>query len=141
MTLILLSPSEIRCLKEIYIISIEKNEKVSSVKLARNMKIKPSSVIDTLNKLVAKGLVIRKPWSYIKLTQKGITLARELIHHHRVLEMFYIENFGLNSEEACAEASKIDYLINCRIISSIYDKLKSRNTCIHGNPLYPESCR
>jgi len=136
----ILTKSEVECIKKIYRGLIEDKRKVSSTTLAQSLGIKPPSVIDTLNKLVKKGLVIRKPWSYVKLTSKGLALAKEAIYHHRVLEQFYIDILRLEPDIACREADKIDYLIDCKIVSSLYTLLGRPMRCFHGNPIYTGYC-
>jgi DtxR family Mn-dependent transcriptional regulator len=132
--------SEAECLKEIYNASIEDNARVSSITLARVLGIKPPSVIDVLKKLAKKGLVERKPWSYIKITEKGLKVAREIMHHHRVLEQFYTKLLKLDPDTACKEASKVDYLIGCNVVTSIYHLIGTPERCFHGNPLYRGYC-
>jgi len=136
-----LSRSEVRCLREIYRQAIENNKKVTSVYLSKIMKIKPPSVIDILRKLSKKGLIIRRLWSHIELTDLGIRKAREILHHHRVIEEFYIRVIGLDPETAHIEASKIDYIVDCKIISRLYDLIGNPEYCSHGYPFYKGFCR
>jgi len=136
-----LSRGEARYLREIYVRSVELKERVTSTTLSRAFNVKPSSVIDVVKRLCRKGLLTRKLWSHIELTEEGLRLAKEIIHHHRVIEEFYIRVVGLDPKTAHSEACKIDYIVGCEVIERLYSMIGEPGRCSHGRPFYKGVCR
>ena len=91
--------------------------------LAHEFGVTMPSVIDVLRKLECQGFVRRTPWKAPTLTKEGLAEARRIIHSHRVLEVYYGEALGLDEAYACAEASKIDYLIGAKAVERMCDTL------------------
>ncbi|MEM3437459.1 MAG: metal-dependent transcriptional regulator [Nitrososphaerales archaeon] len=118
----------------------EDRRELSTGKLAKIFNVKAPSVIDTLKRLESYGLVRRIPWKRIKLTKRGNCLALDIIHNHRVLEVYFNKFLSLDKETSCKEASKIDYLVGIRLIEKICKVLNYPETCIHGKPLVHIKC-
>ncbi|MEM4312249.1 MAG: metal-dependent transcriptional regulator [Nitrososphaerales archaeon] len=118
----------------------EENKKLSTGKLAEIFKVKPSSIIDVIRKLELYGLIKRNLWRDIELTGEGKSLALEILHNHRVLEVYFKKVFSLEDEVCCKEASKIDYFIGKEIINKMCKVLGYPEDCIHGKPLIHEFC-
>ncbi|MEM3382555.1 MAG: metal-dependent transcriptional regulator [Nitrososphaerales archaeon] len=118
----------------------EDKQKLSTGKLAKIFNVKAPSVIDILKKLESYGLVKRIPWKRIKLTKRGNYLALNIIHNHRVLEVYFNKFLSLDKETSCKEASKIDYLVGTKLIEKICKILNYPETCIHGKPLVHTKC-
>ena len=100
--------------------------------LAHEFGVTLPSVIDVLRKLERKGLVKRTPWKAPSLTRAGLAEARRIIHSHRVLEVYYAEALGLDDTYACAEASKVDYLMGASAVERMCDSLHRPARCLHG---------
>ncbi|MCP8313140.1 MAG: metal-dependent transcriptional regulator [archaeon] len=118
----------------------EDKQKLSTGKLAKIFDVKAPSVIDTLKKLEAYGLIRRAPWKRIGLTKKGDYLALNIIHNHRILEVYFKKVLGLDDGTSCREASKMDYLVGMRLINKICKALNYPETCIHGKALVHKEC-
>ncbi len=126
-----LSGIEAAYLKEAY--RLRESGRLPSVSvLATEFGVTMPSVIDVLRKLERRGLVRRTPWKAPTLTQRGLAEARRIIHSHRVLEVYYGEALGLDEAYACAEASKIDYLIGTKAVERMCDTLHHPAHCLHG---------
>jgi len=118
----------------------EDKQELSTGKLAKIFDVKAPSVIDALKKLESYGLVKRAPWKRIGLTKRGNDLALNMIHNHRVLEVYFRKVLGLDDETSCIEASKMDYLIGTKLIKKICKALNYPETCIHGKNLVHKEC-
>ncbi len=127
-----LNEVEAKYLKKIYVIIFEEGGEVTSYVLAKHFDVKPPSSIDVLKRLEKKGLISRKAWGPITLTDKGVRVARELVHVHRVMESFFCEYLGLSLNVACREASKLDYLISKEVAKSICKMQNKPKYCPHG---------
>lgn len=118
----------------------EDKQVLSTGKLAKIFDVKAPSVIDTLKKLESYGLVKRTPWKRIGLTKRGNDLALNMIHNHRILEVYFRKVLGLDDETSCREASKMDYLVDMKLIKRICRTLNYPEACIHGKALVHKEC-
>ncbi|MCD6511527.1 MAG: metal-dependent transcriptional regulator [Thaumarchaeota archaeon] len=134
-----LTQTEANYLKRIYVNSFEKNWRVTSVSLAEELGVKAPSVVDMLKKLERKGLIIRIRWSEVRLTDEGIKVVRKLLYNHRILELYFSKVLGMDADESCREASKIDALIGDEVIIRLCDLLGRPDRCPHGFPIYEVS--
>lgn len=129
-----MSRSEVAYLETMHRLS-ESHDAASVSALAKRFGVRLPTVIEILNKLEEKGLVNRRPWKVPELTKKGRTLAESVMHQHRIVELYFSTNLGLNSEKSCTEASKIAYLLDKTVIEKMCKSLNRPTHCIHGNPI------
>jgi Mn-dependent DtxR family transcriptional regulator len=100
--------------------------------LAKKFYVRLPSAIETLDNLQAKRLVIKKPWRILELSKKrGVTMAQTIMHQHRMIELYLNVTLGLSSEKACAEAAKIDYLLDGEAIRKMCKVLNRSSQCLH----------
>ena len=111
----------------------ESHDATSVSALAKRFDVRLPTAIEILNKLEEKRLVIRKPWKVPQLSSRGKVLAEFVIHQHRIVELYFSKNLGLNSETSCAEASKVAYLLDQSVIERMCKALNRPSRCIHGN--------
>lgn len=127
--------AEAMYLKRIYEVSVEKGDEVTSYGLAKHFGVKTPSSIDVLNRLQRKGLVSRKVWGPVILTEMGIRLARELLHVHRLVECFLCDTLDLPLDVACREAAKLDHLISDEVVRRICERMSRPSRCPHGRAI------
>jgi DtxR family Mn-dependent transcriptional regulator len=127
-----LSRSEVAYLETIYRLN-ETHETTSVSALARKFGVKMPSAVEILGKLERKGLVVRKPWGVPELSKRGAALAESVMHQHRILELYLNKKLGLSSELSCAQAGKIDYLLDSNVIDRMCKALNRPSRCVHGN--------
>ncbi|MEO2154353.1 MAG: metal-dependent transcriptional regulator [Nanoarchaeota archaeon] len=135
-----LTLNEIKYLKIIFRF-FEEEKAISLTTLSKILGIRPSSVLDTINSLINKGLII-KTRRKIELTEKGLRLMKFIIMKKRILELFFFHILDLSAQLSRKEADKIDYLVSCKTIEKIVEKLEKRKintkSCIHNKPTYIE---
>jgi Mn-dependent DtxR family transcriptional regulator len=135
-----LTLNEIKYLKIIFRF-FEEEKTISLTTLSKILGIRPSSALDTINSLINKGLII-KTRRKIELTGKGLRLMKFITMKKRILELFFFHILDLPAQLSRKEADKIDYLVSCKTIEKIVEKLEKRkiNTklCIHNKPTYIE---
>ena len=112
----------------------------STSDFARSFNVHPSTVTEHFNKLAELDLVRYERYKGIKLTKLGFKEAEFLIWKHRILETFFSDYLGLNKEDACEEASKIDFFISKEIITLICKKFNHPNTCPCGFEITKRFC-
>ncbi len=92
------------------ILSLEKTNKVARVKdIAEKMGVLQGSVTGALKSLAEKKLINYKPYSFITLTRKGATIAREITRRHEVLKNFLHNVLLLDPEKAEQNACRMEH--------------------------------
>ncbi|HEY6149844.1 MAG TPA: metal-dependent transcriptional regulator [Gaiellaceae bacterium] len=84
----------------------------STTALAERLDVRPASVSGMLKKLVVLGLVEHEPYKGVRLTERGRLVALEVIRHHRLLELFLVENLGMSWDEVHAEAEVLEHVLS-----------------------------
>ncbi|MBR6910617.1 MAG: metal-dependent transcriptional regulator [Candidatus Methanomethylophilaceae archaeon] len=121
--------------REDYLISIlrlsdgEKN--VKTTELAEFMNVSPASVTEMTKTLAAEGLVIYERYRGIRLSEEGMSIARQLRKKHHVIEHLLVDCLGMDHQDAHEEAHKIEH--------SISDDTSIRICNMVGNPV-DEDC-
>jgi DtxR family Mn-dependent transcriptional regulator len=92
------------------ILSLEKTNKVARVKdIAEKMGVLRGSVTGALKSLAEKKLINYEPYSFITLTPKGATIAREITRRHEVLKDFLHNVLLLDPEKAEKNACRMEH--------------------------------
>jgi len=98
-------------LKEVYLIGYQ-GDAVTTQALATRLGITAPSVTQMVKRLDAQGLVRREPYRGVHLTEAGEEVAREVIRHHHLLELYLIEWLGCTPDEAHEEAERLEHHIS-----------------------------
>lgn len=119
--------SELSTAQEMYLktIYLEEREKpVARPKgLAAKLDVSKASVSGALKTLAAKGLVEHDPYSYVTLTDKGRSLAEEIMWRYLVLRRYMQEELGLSLELAEANACRMEHVVDDEVIACMEQKL------------------
>jgi DtxR family Mn-dependent transcriptional regulator len=108
---------------------------VSTTALAERLDVRPASVSGMLKKLTTIGLVEHEPYRGVRLTERGRLVALEVIRHHRLLELFLVENLGMSWDEVHAEAEVLEHVLSEGLEELIAAKLGDPTTDPHGDPI------
>jgi Mn-dependent DtxR family transcriptional regulator/Fe2+ transport system protein FeoA len=101
---------------------IVQEDRVARVKdIAARLNVQKASVSGALQSLAAKGLVNHEPYSYITLTPRGETIAREVFHRHQVLTGFLTDFLGINPETADRNACHIEHAIEPIVLDRLIE--------------------
>ncbi len=134
-----LTENEGRYLKFILRKQFEESEKVTTSSLAEYFEVSPPSATEVLKKLDKKGILNYESYRGVQLTEKGISIARNLLRRHRLLELLFSNRFDFDPEESCLEASKIDHRISEKLTNSICQYYNHPETCPCEKKIYPNS--
>src|SRR5579862_6984492 len=96
----------------------------STNELAALLEVRPGSVSGMLRKL-----------SSVRLTERGRRVALEVIRHHRLLELFLVENLGMTWDEVHAEAEVLEHALSEELEELIAAKLGDPTVDPHGDPI------
>jgi len=110
-----------------------------TMELARQLKVVPGSVTNTVEGLERRGFVIHEPYKGVKLTEKGRKLALDVLRRHRLAERLLTDILHIDWSEAHDAACKLEHAIPADIIKPLEKTLGHPKTCPHGNPI-PTAC-
>jgi DtxR family Mn-dependent transcriptional regulator len=135
-----LSRAESCYLKRIYTSTIEDGRQITSGDLAKMFNVKTPSAIDILNKLEKKMYIKKEKYGHITLTQAGYRVAVELLHAHRVFEVFLVEALKMKSNEACEVADCVDHVLDKEVITRLCAYLNKPEKCCHNRAIIHIGC-
>ena len=124
-------------LKTIFFLE-EEGKGAKTTILAREVKVKPASVTEMVQKLASMGLVHHDPYRRIKLTEKGKDAATKIVRKHRLLEKLFVDFVGLEAVSACDEASRLELLLSDHAANKICIAYNHPKTCPCGKPIYSD---
>src|SRR5581483_732119 len=107
----------------------------STTDLAALLEVRPASVSGMLRKLSALGLVEHERYRGVRLTERGRRVALEVIRHHRLLELFLVENHGMTWDEVHAEAEVLEHALSEELEELIAAKLGNPTVDPHGDQI------
>ena len=110
-------------------------EAASTNALAARLEVTPAAVSGMLRKLAGLGLVEHEPYRGVRLTERGRFVALEVIRHHRLLELFLVENLGMGWDEVHAEAEVLEHVLSEELEELIAAKLGHPTHDPHGDPI------
>ena len=117
----------------------KKTGSAKTMELARQLKVVPGSVTNTIESLERRGLVIHEPYKGVKLTEKGRKIALNVLRRHRLAERLLTDILHLDWSKVHEAACKLEHAIAPDIIKPLEKTLGHPRTCPHGNPI-PTAC-
>ena len=102
----------------------EKNIRIKAVDIAKKMNISRASVTEALQKLAQKEYIIYEKNHPIELTEKGINIAKEVMHKHRILCDFFTKILKIDYEDAETNACRIEHVITQTAFDKIFEMVK-----------------
>jgi DtxR family transcriptional regulator, Mn-dependent transcriptional regulator len=121
--------------KAIYSLQHGGDEVVTTSALAERLDVTPGSASGMVKKLAGLGLVDHVPYRGVVLTALGRRLALEVLRHHRLLELYLTEAFGMPWDQVHAEAEKLEHVLSEELEELIARKLGDPTVDPHGDPI------
>ncbi|HEY8304200.1 MAG TPA: metal-dependent transcriptional regulator, partial [Solirubrobacteraceae bacterium] len=88
-----------------------------------------------VKRLCELGLVEHERYHGVSLTEGGRRVALEVIRHHRLLELYLVENLGVPWDRVHAEAEVLEHVLSEELEALIADKLGNPTIDPHGDPI------
>ena len=120
-------------LKAIYLLQNGGKEKVSTSAIAEQMNVSAASVTGMIRKLASMGLLNHASYQGVELTEGGEKIAREIIRHHRLLELYLVEIMGFTWDQVHDEAEKLEHVISEEFEDKMAEALGNPTTDPHGH--------
>lgn len=119
-------------LKAVYKMA-EKSQKVSVTSISKHFNVSKSTVSNMIKKLVVMDLIDTKPYKPILLTMSGREKATEIIHKHRLIELYLVEKMNFDLDEVHEIAEEVEHIKNTKFFKRIQEILGDCDVDPHGS--------
>jgi DtxR family Mn-dependent transcriptional regulator len=109
--------------------------RVSTGRIAADLKVAPATVTSMLKTLAGSGLVSYEPYSGVSLTEAGNQLALHVLRRHRLVELFLVRIMGMDWSEVHEEAELLEHTVSERLIERMDEMMGRPQVDPHGDPI------
>jgi DtxR family manganese transport transcriptional regulator len=96
------------------------------VDIARHLGVAQPTVAKMLNRLSEDGLIVRRPYRGVFLTEEGRSIAEASRRRHRIVEDFLL-SLGVDEEVARADAEGIEHHVSDETLAA-FERFAARGT-------------
>ncbi len=121
--------------KEIYHLSCDSNDLVSTAYIADKLEVSNAASTDMVKRLNSQGLLNYERYKGVELTGEGEELALKMIRRHRLWETFLINTLGLSWSEVHDEAEILEHQTTDFLVDKIDEFLGYPQFDPHGDPI------
>jgi DtxR family Mn-dependent transcriptional regulator len=122
-------------LRVLYELNEKCKDNIKSIDIAKKLEITKPSVTQMINKFKEQELVKSKPYSRIKLTNKGLKEAKRIMHNHRVIEVFLKKVLKYEIKNVHDEANRLEHAFSEESIRRIDSLLSNPKKSPHGKEI------
>jgi DtxR family Mn-dependent transcriptional regulator len=127
--------------QEMYLVTIASlleegfEEPIPLSQLAEKLSIVSISVNEMIRKLAEEEFVDYLPYKGVKLLQKGNRLARKILRHRRLWEVFLIDNLNLSPTMADVLACRMEHITSPEVAELLSNYLGKPNVSPQGKSI------
>jgi DtxR family Mn-dependent transcriptional regulator len=121
--------------KAIYSLESRSEATVSTNALAERLGVTPASASGMVKRLGELGLVEHRPYRGVSLTDEGRRVALEVMRHHRLLELYLVQNLGVPWDRVHQEAEVLEHVLSEELEELIAAQLGDPTHDPHGDPI------
>lgn len=107
--------------------------------LAKELRVVPGSITNTIAHLKRHGLVEHKPYRGVRLTPEGERLALNIIRRHRLAERLLTDLLEAEWSGVHETACRLEHALTEDVLSLLEKRLGYPRFCPHGNPIPTEN--
>lgn len=122
------------CLKVIYDMQ-ERGQKVTTSAVRERLGVSDATVTMLFKDFAEAGWVQHTPYHGVRLTELGEQKAKEVIRHHRLLELYLARQLGYSWDRVHEEADKLEHVISEEFEDKIDALLGCPTVDPHGDPI------
>jgi DtxR family Mn-dependent transcriptional regulator len=119
----------------------EKSPVARTSEIIKLLKVAPGTVTNTVKRLEKEGLITHVPYKGVKLTEKGRSIALQVIRRHRLSERLLTDLLNVDWDKAHDAACRLEHVMTEDISKKLDKALGHPKTCPHGNPIPNERGR
>src|SRR5712691_1957155 len=109
--------------------------RVTTSALATRMHVRAPSATAMTKRMAELGLVERRPYKGVALTENGKRGALEVLRHHRLLERYLADRLGFSIDEVHVEADRLEHALSEELEAKIDKDLGYPTYDPHGDPI------
>ena len=129
-----LTPRISDCLKVIFAMQ-ERGQKVSTSAVSEQLGVSDATATMLFKDFAAAGWVEHVPYRGVRLTPLGEHKAKEVIRHHRLLELYLERELGYTWDKVHAEADRLEHVISEEFEDKLDALLGFPTVDPHGDPI------
>ena len=129
-----LAPRISDCLKVIYAMQ-ERGQKVTTSAVHEQLGVSDATVTMLFKDFAEAGWVEHTPYRGVHLTALGELKAKEVIRHHRLLELYLARELGYSWDKVHDEADKLEHVISEEFEDRLDALLGYPTVDPHGDPI------
>lgn len=103
--------------------------------VAASLGVAPGTATTMIKALAESGLAEYEPYSGVRLTPSGETLAALVLRRHRLVELFLVQVMGMSWAEVHDEAEQLEHVVSDRLIERMDEMLGRPTHDPHGDPI------
>src|SRR5215210_6922136 len=107
----------------------------STTDVADRLSFSKASVTNMFARLREMGLVSYEPYRGASLTEEGRSEALRLVHRHRLIETFLLDQLGYSWEDVHEEAEQLEHAVSDRFTERLAALLGHPDHDPHGEPI------
>jgi DtxR family Mn-dependent transcriptional regulator len=107
--------------------------------LVNLLQVVPGTVTNTVKRLEREGYITHEPYKGVKLSEKGLKIAIQVVRRHRLSERLLTDILHMKWDMVHEAACQLEHGIPDEIIKPLEKALNHPKTCPHGNPI-PTKC-
>ena len=107
-------------------------------RIAERLGQRTSTTSEAIKRLAAKGLVEHTPYSDVRLSDLGCTLALQMVRRHRLIETYLFRELGYGIDELHEEAEVLEHAVSDRFVNRIEAVMGTPTRDPHGDPIPDE---
>ncbi len=107
--------------------------------LAQELSVSPVSANEMCRKLTERALVTYEPYKGVTLTPQGETLARRVLRHRRLWEVFLVEKLNISPAEAETIACRFEHVTPAQVAEQLAAFLGNPTTSPQNEPIPADS--
>lgn len=117
----------------------ERNGSAKTNEIVRVMHVAPGTVTNTIERLERESLLVHEPYRGVRLTEKGRSIALQVLKKHRLCERLLTDLLGVEWDKSHDAACKLEHAVSDELVKKIEKALRYPETCPHGNLIDTES--
>src|SRR5437667_4374577 len=129
-----LAPRISDCLKLIYTMQ-EQGQKVSTSAVSERLRVSDATATMLFKDFDTAGWVEHIPYRGVHLTSLGEQKAKEVIRHHRLLELYLTRELGYTWDKVHDEADRLEHVISEEFEDRLDQLLGYPTIDPHGDPI------
>ncbi|MBK8554284.1 MAG: metal-dependent transcriptional regulator [Lewinellaceae bacterium] len=131
----MLSQVEENYLKSIFKITEKEGKPASTNAIAGDLQTTAASVTDMLKRLSEKTLIHYEKYKGVQMSDKGLTIATQLVRRHRLWEVFLVEKLEFAWDEVHDLAEQLEHIHGNSLIDRLDAFLGNPRFDPHGDPI------